>query len=133
MSQAFSLSHIVAASQNHVIGFKNKLPWHIPKDLTYFYKTTKHRIIIMGRKTFQSMPQALPHRLNIVLTKDPHLKAQGAEIFLSFEEALKHCKQLKIINQYHPEIFITGGSEIYKQSLAYTNLLYVTRIHKNYT
>ena len=132
MDQGIVLSHIVAASQNNVIGIKNKLPWHIPEDLKYFYKTTKHKALIMGRKTFQSLGKALPNRLNMVLTNNQDFKAEGALVFSSFEEALEHCKQVEVLEKYGKEIFITGGGEIYKQTLPLMNRLYVTRVHKEY-
>ena len=132
MDQNVILSHIVAASQNNVIGIKNKLPWHIPEDLKYFYKTTKNKALIMGRKTFQSLGKALPNRLNVVLTKTQDFKAEGAVVFSSFEEALRHCKQTENLEKYGKEIFITGGGEIYKQTLPLMNRLYITRIHEVY-
>jgi len=126
------LSHIVAASQNNVIGLKNKLPWRIPEDLKYFYNTTKNKTVIMGRKTFQSLDKALPNRLNVVLTKNKTFKQKDVVIFSSFEEALKYCRQDEILKKYGKEIFITGGGEIYKQTLPLVNRLYITRIHKKY-
>ena len=63
-------SHIVAASQNQVIGLKNKLPWHIPGDLEFFRETTKKKALIMGRKTFESLGKPLPGRLNVVVTRN---------------------------------------------------------------
>lgn len=132
VSKKIILSHIVAASQNNVIGQKNKLPWHIPEDLKYFYKTTKNKIIIMGRKTFQSLGKALPNRLNIVLTKNKTFKQKGVVVFASFEEALRYCRQEEILKKHNKEIFITGGGEIYKQTLLLMDRLYITRIHKKY-
>ena len=132
MSKKIILSHIVAVSQNNVIGLKNKLPWHIPEDLKYFYSTTKNKALIMGRKTFQSLGKSLPNRLNVVLTKNKGFKADGAVVFASFDEALKYCQKDKILEKYGKEIFITGGGEIYKQSLPLMDRLYITRINKEY-
>lgn len=75
--QTVTFSHIVAASQNQVIGLRNKLPWHIPDDLKFFSDTTKRKALIMGRKTFESLGKPLPGRLNVVVTrsKDFHSKA----------------------------------------------------------
>ena len=126
------LSHIVAASQNNVIGQKNKLPWHIPEDLKYFYNTTKNKVIVMGRKTFQSLGKVLPGRLNVVLTKNKAFKQKDVVVFASFEEALRYCQQDEIVKKYNKEIFITGGGEIYKQTLPLMDRLYITRIHKEY-
>ena len=132
MSEKIILSHIVAASQNHVIGKNNKLPWHIPEDLKYFYRMTQNKALIMGRKTFESLGKALPHRLNVVLTKNKNFQAEGAVVFSSFDEALNHCKQEHILEKYGREIFITGGGLIYKQTFLLMDRLYVTRIHKEY-
>ena len=63
------LSHIAAVSENNVIGFQGDLPWDIPEDLKYFFNKTKHKILIMGRKSFDSLGKALPHRMNIILTR----------------------------------------------------------------
>ena len=132
MSQNITLSHIVAVSQNNVIGMNNKLPWHIPEDLKYFRDTTKHKALIMGRKTFQSVGEALPDRLNVVLTKDRAFKKKGIIVFSSFKEALQYCKQVEILEKYGKEIFIVGGGEIYRQTLPLMDRLYITRINKEY-
>lgn len=132
MNQNIILSHIVAVSQNNVIGLKNNLPWNIPEDSKYFYNTTKYKALIMGRKTFQSLGKALPNRLNVVLTKSKTFKEKGALVFPSFEEALEYCKQDEVLEEYGKEIFITGGGEIYRQTLSLTDRLYVTRIHEDY-
>ena len=115
-----------------MIGIKNKLPWHIPEDLKYFYRTTQGKALIMGRKTFESLGKALPNRLNLVLTKNQTFKKEGALVFPSFELALNYCREAKILEQYGTEIFITGGGEIYKQTLPLMDRLYITRIYKKY-
>ena len=132
MSEKIFLSHIAAVSKNHVIGKQNKLPWHIPEDLEYFYNTTKNKILIMGRKTFQSLGKALPSRLNVVLTQDKNFQAEGAEIFYSFDEALNYCSQNHLLEKYGREIFISGGGLVYKETLSLMDRLYITRIHKEY-
>lgn len=131
-NKQITLSHIVAVSQNNVIGNKGELPWHIPEDLKYFFNTTKNKSLIMGRKTFESLGQALPNRLNVVLTRDQTFKKEGALVFPSFDEALNYCKQDEILEKYGTEIFITGGGEIYKQTLLSMDRLYITRIHKDF-
>ena len=127
-----TLSHIAAVSKNNCIGYKNKLPWHIPEDLEYFYKMTHHRAIIMGRKTFKSLGKALPNRLNIVLSRDKSFKPKGAELFPSFEAALSFCKGEAVLKKYGREIFIGGGEEIYRQTLHLSDRLYISRIHRAY-
>ena len=127
-----TLSHISAVSKNNVIGLRNKLPWHIPEDLKYFYKTTKNKTLIMGRKTFESLGQALPNRLNLVLTRDRAFEKEGAVVFPSLEKALEYAGWMENLKKYGKEIFITGGGEIYKQTLPLMDRLYITRIHKEY-
>ncbi|MGI9548416.1 MAG: dihydrofolate reductase [Bdellovibrionales bacterium] len=126
------LSHMVAASQNQVIGIKNKLPWHIPEDLKYFKNTTLGKSIIMGRKTFESLGKALPHRLNVVVTRNKSFQAPDTVVYESIEAAIEYCKKSMIIEKYGSEIFITGGGEIFKQTISFMNRLYITRIYKNY-
>ena len=132
MSQKIVLSHIVAVSKNNVIGLKGKLPWDIPEDLRYFFNKTKYRVLIMGRKTFESLGQALPNRLNIILSSRSDFKAEDTVVFSNFEKALVYAKQDEIIKKYGAEIFIGGGGEIYKQTLLLMDRLYVTRIHREY-
>ena len=86
----------------------------------------------MGRKTFESLGKALPSRLNVVLTKNQSFKAEGALVFGSFEEALRHCKKPKLLQKYSSEIFIGGGGDLYKQTLPLAGRLYITRIYQDY-
>ena len=125
---------MVAASQNNVIGLNNDLPWHIPEDLKYFKDMTLNKALIMGRKTFESLGKPLPQRLHVVITRNKDFKINHPLVVTSFsvEEAINHCKQPKILNQYGNEIFITGGGEIFKQTIHNMNRLYITRIYKDY-
>ena len=144
-------SHIVAVSQNDVIGIKNKLPWHIPEDLKYFYNSTKHKALIMGRKTFESLGKPLPHRLHVVISRQQEFlkktkalvkegllakklkeKSSPVVFYPSIDKAMEFCSQQSITKKYGKEIFITGGGEIYKQSLPLAHRLYITRIYKDY-
>ena len=129
---AVTLSHISAVSKNNVIGLKGQLPWDIPEDLKYFFDKTKNKILIMGRKTFESLGKALPNRLNIVLTSQLDFTAQNVVVFSSFDQALNYARKPENIEKYGSEIFIGGGGEIYKQTLLLMDRLYVTRIHKEY-
>ena len=97
---------IAAASKNHVLGKDNKLIWHIPIDLKRFKSLTLGHCIIMGRKTFESLPKALPNRTNIILTRNRTYQAQDAIVVHSVQEALEQSK-----NDIQP--FILGGGEIY--------------------
>ncbi len=132
-NQQITLSHMVAASQNNVIGFNNKLPWHIPEDLKYFKNTTTGKPLIMGRKTFESLGQSLPDRLNVVVTRNKSFKAdKDAVVVSSIKKAIAFCKQKKNIKKYGTEIFITGGGEIFTQTMDMVDRLYITRIHQDY-
>ncbi len=124
-----SFSHIVAASSNHVIGADGGLPWDIPEDMKFFRSTTAGKIIIMGRKTFESVGHPLPKRLNLVVTRQKDYIAEGAIVFSTIEEAMNFAKTK--VDDYDPEIFIIGGGEIYKQSLPLVDTVYLTRIHQD--
>lgn len=124
------LSHIVAASENNVIGVENDLPWHIPEDLKYFKDKTSGKIIIMGRKTFESFPnnRPLPNRLHIVISRNKAYQQHGVIVVHSIDQAIEESK--KYTDKYGEEVFIIGGGEIYKQSLSKINKIYITRVHK---
>lgn len=124
------LSHIVAAAKNGVIGQDNDLPWDIPEDMKFFREKTKGKALIMGRKTFESVGHPLPHRLNVVVTRNKDYKAEGAHVVTTLDEAIEYCRTKQ--SQYGEEIFIIGGGEIFRQSLDRVDLIYLTRIHKDY-
>ncbi|MBI2336098.1 MAG: dihydrofolate reductase [Deltaproteobacteria bacterium] len=117
------LSILVATSLNNVIGYQNKLPWHLPEDLKHFKEITLGHSIVMGRKTFLSIGKPLPERTNLILTRNPKFSADGIEIVGSFDELLQ---------KYHSteEFFVIGGAEIYQQSLPYVQKIYRTLIHQ---
>lgn len=113
---------IVAISRSHAIGFKNQLLYWLPNDLKRFKALTTGHTIIMGRKTFESLPKgALPNRRNIVLTRQENMEFAGAERFPSLTEALSHC-------QAEEKVFIIGGASVYKEALPLANQLYITQI-----
>src|SRR6187401_820903 len=118
------ISIIVAASENNVIGRNNDLPWHLPADLKYFKDTTMGHCVVMGRKNFESIPpkfSPLQGRTNIVITRQKDYKAAGAVVVNSIEEAIEYSK-----NKNETECFITGGGEIFKQSLMLCDKVYLT-------
>lgn len=120
------ISLIAAVSKNHVIGKNNDLPWHLPDDMKYFMQTTKEHYVIMGRKNYESIPEKfrpLPNRTNIVVTRTKDFNAPNCLVVNSTEEGLVLAKQA---NQN--EIFIIGGSEIYKLGLPVAERLYLTEI-----
>ncbi|MCS6111580.1 dihydrofolate reductase [Clostridium botulinum] len=122
------LSIIVAIAKNNVIGNDNKLIWHISEDLKRFKEITSGKTIVMGRKTFESLPGVLPNRKHIILTRDKNFKVNSecVEIIYDFDELLSKYKNSDT------EIFIIGGGEIYKQLLPHTHKLYLTKINKDF-
>lgn len=118
---------IVATSENNVIGKGNDIPWYIPKDLEHFKKLTTGNTVIMGRKTYESLPKEyrpLPNRINIVITRDKSYQAKGCLVVNSLEDALRKADNDK-------EIFIIGGGQIYREGLKFAERIYLTKIHKN--
>ena len=116
---------IAAAGENDALGKNNKLIWYLPEDLKRFKKLTSGHAIIMGRKTFESMPKALPNRRNIIITRNKNYLAKEAEVCSNVEDAISLVK-----NDLQP--FIIGGGEIYRQSMALANRIELTRIHKEF-
>lgn len=122
------ISLIAAIGNNRAIGFKQDMPWTLPRDLAYFKKVTSGHTIVMGRKTFESIGRPLPNRKNLVLTrqKDFHFP-EGVRLISSLDEVLRPDK-----NRPSEEIFIIGGGELYKQALPYADRLYITQINENF-
>ena len=119
-------SIIVAVAQNNAIGKDNKLLWHIPEDLRRFKKLTTGRTIIMGKRTYESLPvKPLPNRRSIVITDDPMDRFEGCLTVTSIQDALILCNP-------DEENFIIGGASIYKQLMPVTDRLYITRIHRDF-
>lgn len=118
-----TISIIVAASENNVIGKDNKLLWRLPADLKYFKEITTGHHIIMGRKTFESLGKPLKDRTNIVITKNIAFRAEGCIIVNSLKWALEIAEK-----KGEQEVFIIGGGEIFKQALSLTNKIYLTKI-----
>jgi len=116
---------IAAAASNNALGKENKLIWHLFKDLQHFKSLTNGHAVIMGRKTFESMPRALPNRTNIVITRQSEYKAENITVASSLSEAL-------IIAKDDPRPFIIGGGEIYKQSMSIADEIELTRVHADF-
>ena len=117
------VSIIAAVSENGVIGVDNKLPWYIPDDLKRFKKLTKGNVVIMGRKTYESIGKPLPDRLNIVITRNKSLTIPGCIVVNSIAQAIKKAGNDK-------EIFIIGGGEIYNSGMTYAKRIYLTKVHQ---
>ena len=115
------ISIIAAVAKNRAIGYKNKLLYWLPNDLKRFKALTTGHTIIMGRKTFESLPKgALPNRRNVVLSRSEK-EFPGCEVFPSLKEALKHC-------QPDEDIFIIGGASVYSQAMTIADRLCLTEI-----
>ena len=120
------ISHVVALSNNNVIGVNNDLPWNLKTDLAHFKAYTTNKIIVMGRKTFQSIGRPLPNRLNFVVSKTIK-DIEGAHVFTSTEEALSNANKLCVENSYK-EIVIIGGGYLFRETLDIVNKLVLTRV-----
>ena len=119
------LSIIVAVASDGAIGRANDLLWHLPADLKRFKELTTGHTILMGRKTFESLPRGpLPNRRNIIISRS--LPTQpGAEVYPTIQQAMEACTS-------DEEVFIIGGGEIYRQLLPNTERIYLTRVQASF-
>jgi dihydrofolate reductase len=116
------VSLVVAHSSNYVIGSAGKLPWHLPGDMRNFRELTTGHTVVMGRKTFESLPDAyrpLPDRRNLVLSANPNYRAEGVEIYPTLEAVLQAAGE---------ECFVIGGATIYRQALPLAQRVYATHV-----
>ena len=122
------ISLIVAIAQNNVIGGDNKLLWHISDDLKRFKKITSGNTIVMGRKTFESLPEVLPNRKHIILTRDKNYTVDNpsVEVIHNINDIINNFKNSPV------EVFIIGGGEIYNQFINYADKIYLTKVFKNF-
>jgi dihydrofolate reductase len=123
-----TLALIAAVARNRVIGNDNQLLWHIPEDMRHFRETTRGKPVIMGRKTWESLPDSfrpLPGRLNIVVSRNRAYRAEGAELAASLDEAIAKAGAAN-------EIFVIGGAELYRQAMAIADKLYITEIDADF-
>ncbi|GAB6013207.1 dihydrofolate reductase [Viscerimonas tarda] len=119
-------SIVVAIDENHAIGKANKLLCHLSNDLKNFKTITQGHTVIMGRKTFESLPNgALPKRRNIVITRNKSLQIEGVEVLTSLEDAFDACKDDR-------EVFVIGGGSVYRDVFPVADKLYVTIIHHKF-
>ncbi len=113
---------IAAIGENNEMGKDNGLLWRLPDDFKRFKKLTSHHFIIMGRKTFESLPHPLPHRVHIVITRDRNYAAEGATVVYNMDEALSKATSDK-------DVFIIGGGEIFEMGLEVAQKMELTRVH----
>jgi len=114
---------IVARAQNGVIGREGKLPWHLPADLKRFKALTMGTVMVMGRKTFDSLPGLLPGRRHIVLTRDPEWNAEGAEVARDVDEALRLANG--------DPVSVIGGADIFALFLPHAERIELTEVLSN--
>ena len=124
-NQNKKVTMIAAAGENNALGKDNQLIWYLSDDLKHFKNLTKGHHVIMGRKTFESMPKALPNRTNVIITRQKDYKAENAHVVHSLEAALAFVED-------DEQPFIIGGGEIYRQGLDYADSIELTRVHEEF-
>lgn len=120
------ISMIVACDMNNVIGYENKLPWHLPEDMKYFKRMTTGSTVVMGRKTYESIGRPLPNRTNVIVSRGGFTTEDDVIVVSDLKRYLEYAPK-------ESDIFVIGGEEIYKQSLPYAYFIYMTRILKMYS
>ncbi len=118
-----TISLVVAAAENDVIGRAGGLPWNLSSDLKHFKRITKGHRVIMGRRTWVSIGRPLPKRINVVVTRDRSLAPAGCLVSHSLDEALAVAMAVG-----DREVFVIGGAELYVQALAGADRIYLTRV-----
>jgi dihydrofolate reductase len=130
------LSSIAAMARNRVIGKDNKLPWHLPEDLKFFKDKTKGHVMIMGRKTFESLGRPLPNRFHIVISRQEGYRFSDSmvEIVHDLPTAIElaHMLTTKYKAKFGDEVFVVGGGEIYRQSMDVVDRIYLTVIDQDF-
>ena len=122
------INMIYARAENGVIGKDNTIPWHLPEDLARFKQLTQGHPVIMGRKTWDSLPprfRPLPGRRNVVITRQKNWSADGAFAASSLDDAIALCSEA-------PEVWVLGGAQIYAQAEVIADRIEVTEIHQHF-
>jgi dihydrofolate reductase len=121
-----TIAFIAILDQANGIGNDNKLLCHLPADLRRFKQLTTGHSVVMGRKTYESLPNGpLPNRRNIVITRDKSFRPNGIDVMHSVSEVLKSCEN-------EEKIFVIGGGQIYDLMFEYADILYITKIHRTF-
>lgn len=132
MKEGYKVSAIAAIGENRELGKGNDLLWNLPTDMNRFREKTRGHVVIMGRKTAQSIIDSrgsgLPNRPNIVVTREDDYHPEGFIVAHSIEEALEKAKEIETGG----ETFIIGGGQIYKAALPFTDKLYLTLVHASF-
>ncbi len=126
-SQFPILSLVVARAQNGVIGRNGDLPWRLPSDLKFFKATTMGKPVLMGRKTWESLPFPLPGRPNLVLTRDKNYQAETAEIFHNLKDMVGRGYELAGAMGVD-EVMVIGGAQLYQTLMPYIGRQYITQV-----
>lgn len=121
-----TVSLIVAMDEGRLIGRAGGLPWHIPEEMRAFKRITMGHPCVMGRKTWESLKRPLPGRLNVIVTRQPDFRAEGALVTSSLERALAACATRR--DEWGDEVFVIGGAELYRLALPLAGRLYLTRV-----
>jgi len=116
---------IAAVAENNALGKENQLLWHLPDDFKRFKTLTSGHFIIMGRKTFESFPKPLPNRTHVIISRQAKYQPEGCIVVNSLEQAIEACPKTE-------EVFIIGGGEIYRQSIAVADKLDLTKVHATF-
>lgn len=116
---------IAAVAENNALGKENQLLWHLPDDFKRFKTLTSGHYIIMGRKTFESFPKPLPNRTHVIISRQANYQPEGCLVVNSLEQAIEACPKTE-------EVFIIGGGEIYRQSIALADKLDLTKVHHSF-
>ncbi|APQ13571.1 dihydrofolate reductase [Pseudomonas rhizoryzae] len=127
MKTSLPLSLIVAVAENGVIGIENRLPWHLPAELKYFKAVTLGKPLVMGRKTWDSLGRPLPGRLNLVVSRQTDLLAEGAEVRSSLAAAVARAEAWALEREAG-EIMLIGGAQLFAEALPVAQRLYLTRV-----
>jgi dihydrofolate reductase len=109
-------------AENRVIGRADALPWHLPRDMRRFKRLTTGHAVIMGRRTFETLPAPLPDRRNVVLTRDPSYRRSGIEVVHTLDAALALVAGAQ-------EVFVAGGAEVYRGALPVADRIHLTVVH----
>lgn len=115
------MTMIACVDHNWAIGYENRLLFHIPDDLAHFKRTTMGHVLLMGRKTYDSLPQLLPGREHVVLSRDVQFEPCGVHVCRSLDEVVRKAKSLG-------KVFVAGGAEIYDTLLPQCNTAFITQV-----
>lgn len=121
MLKGKKLTIVAAVARNGAIGLRGRMPWHLPRELRHFKRTTLGKPVLMGRKTWEAIGRALPGRQNIVVTRSPDYRAEGVECASTFEEAVQLAAR--------DEVMVIGGGALYRVALPWADRMVLTIVN----